>query len=147
MTVYLYNNKSDTKVLNKDYESVLNDPVTATARGAVDIDKPVLLLNCSAINFNYFKITEFGRYYNVTSRSLVPGGHMLVSGESDPLESFASGIGNLECLIVRAEDPEMRERYFTDQCIPIPADPQYEVIEGEEIISSLSSGMYVIGVV
>lgn len=147
MTVTLYNNKSPANVLNKDYEAVLQDPVTATARGAVDIDRPVLLLSCCVLNFNYFYVSEFGRFYNVTSRSLVPGEHILVTGESDPLESFAASVGSLECLIVRAEDPSMRERYFTDQCIPIPADPQYEVIEGEEIISSLSSGMYVIGVV
>ena len=146
MTVTLYNCTSASNVLNKSY-SVVQNNITATAKGAVDVDRPALLLNYNSLNFNYFHISEFGRYYNVTSRSLVPGGHILVTGESDPLESFASAVGSLECLIVRAEDPEMRERYFTDQCIPIPADPQYEVIEGEEIISSLSSGMYVIGVV
>ena len=59
MTVTLYNNKSAANVLNKDYEAVLQDPVSATARGAVDIDRPVLLLNCSVLNFNYFYISEF----------------------------------------------------------------------------------------
>lgn len=146
MTVTLYNNKSAANVLNKDYEAVLQDSVTATARGAVDIDRPVLLLNCSVLNFNYFYVSDFGRFYNVTSRSLVPGEHILVTGESDPLESFVAGILNLECFIVRNEDPAERQKYIADPAIPIPSDPQYEVIKGTQIIGS-GNGMYVIGVV
>ena len=146
MTVTLYNTNSSYNTLGKN-KSIVGTSVTAHAKGPVDVDNPTLILAYSSVDFNYFYVSEFGRYYNVTARSLNPGGQVIVTGESDPLESFASGISSLEPLIVRAEDPEMRSPYITDNAIPIPTDPQYEVIEGEEIISSLSSGMYVIGVV
>ena len=147
MTVTLYNNSSAYNVLNKDLGEAIAS-VSATVKGSCNIDSPTLLLNYnSAASFNYFHVSEWGRYYKVTNRVLVPGEHMMISGTCDPIESFKAGISNLELLIVRAEDPELRNRYLADQSIPIPQDPQYEVIEGEEIISSLSSGMYVIGVV
>jgi len=146
MTVTLYNTSSSVNTLGKT-KSTVGQAVTAQAKGPVDVDNPTLILAYNSVNFNYFYVSEFSRYYNVTSRSLNPGGQVVVVGESDPLESFASGISALQPLIVRAEDPEMRSPYITDNAIPIPTDPQYEVIEGEEIISSLSSGMYVIGVV
>lgn len=146
MTVTLYNTSSSYNTLGKG-KSAVGQAVTAQAKGPVDVDNPTLILAYNSVNFNYFHVSEFGRYYNVTARSLTPGGQVIVTGESDPLESFISDISALEPLIVRAEDPEMRSPYITDNAIPIPTDPQYEVIEGEEIISSLSSGMYVIGVV
>jgi hypothetical protein len=146
MTVTLYNTSSSYNTLGKS-KSAVGQPVTAQAKGAVDVDNPTLILAYNSVNFNYFYVSEFGRYYNVISRSLNPGRQVIVTGESDPLESFVADVAALEPLIVRAEDPEMRSPYITDNAIPIPTDPQYEVIDGEEIISSLSSGMYVIGVV
>lgn len=146
MTVTLYNNKSPANVLNKDYEAVLRDPVTATARGAIDIDRPALLLNCTVLNFNYFYISEFGRFYNVTSRSLVPGEHILVTGESDPLESFASAISNLDVLAVRAEDLSLRTADYADSMIPLESDMQIDKVTGDTVIGS-GSGYIVLGVV
>lgn len=146
MTVTLYNTSSSYNTLGKS-KSAVGTAVTAQAKGPVDVDNPTLILAYNSVDFNYFYVSEFGRYYNVTARSLNPGGQVIVTGESDPLESFASDVSALEPLIVRAEDPEMRNAYLTDNAIPIPTDPQYEVIEGEEIIGSLSTGMYVIGVV
>lgn len=104
MTVTLYNVKSASNVLHKSYDTVQTN-ITATARGAVDVDRPELLLDYSSMDFNYFYISEFGRFYNVSSRALLPGGHILLSGESDPLESFASDVYALDNLLaVRNED-------------------------------------------
>ena len=70
MTVTLYNCSSASNVLNKNY-SVVQNNITATAKGAIDVDRPVLILDYNSLDFNYFHISEFGRYYNVTSRTLV----------------------------------------------------------------------------
>lgn len=142
MTVTLYNNKSGSNVLNKSYE-VVQSGITATARGAVDVDRPALLLNYNSVNFNYFYISEFGRFYNISSRSLLPGGHILLSGESDPLESFASSVGNLEVLVTRAEDLSMREPDIADERIPLANDVVYDMTAGDVIMASEN---YVIGV-
>lgn len=146
MTITLYNNYSDYRTLYKDLRLVAQ--VTAEIKGSCSIDNPSLLINYNSGSvFNYFYIPAWGRYYKVSNRIALPGEHMMISGQSDPVESFNAGIAARELLIVRAEDPALRNRYLPDQSIPIPSDPQYEVIEGTEIISDLSSGMYVIGVV
>lgn len=147
MNVTLYRCSSGSNVLNKTLEALSEAPVTARAKGNVDIDQPTLILSYASTDFNYFYVAEFDRYYNVLARSLQPGSEIVVTGISDPLQSFASGIENIETLIVRAEDPELRNRYIADSSIPIPSDPQFEVIEGDEIIPALSAGNYVIGVV
>lgn len=145
MTVTLYNCTSANSVLNKSY-TIVQSGISATAKGAVNVDSPSLLLDYDSLNFNYFYVSDFHRFYNVTSRNLLPGKHILLTGESDPLESFGAGILNLECFIVRNEDPAERQKYIADPAIPIPSDPQYEVIKGTQIIGS-GNGMYVIGVV
>lgn len=145
MTVTLYNCSSASNVLNKSY-SVVQNNITATAKGAVDVDRPVLLLDYNSLNFNYFHVSEFGRYYNVTSRSLVPGGHILVTGESDPLESFASDIAALDVLAVRAEDISLRNAEFADSMIPLESDMQIDKVIGDKVIGS-GSGYIVLGVV
>lgn len=145
MTVNLYNCSSASNVLNKTY-TLVGSSITATVKGSIDIDAPMLLLDYSTMDFNYFYISEFGRYYNVTSRSLDPGGRIRVSGESDPLESFTAGIGNLAVLITRAEDPALRSPELADNAIPLQSDMQLDKIIGDSVIGS-GSGMIVIGVI
>lgn len=145
MTVTLYNCSSAANVLNKSY-SVVQNNISATAKGAVDVDRPVLLLDYNSLNFNYFFISEFGRYYNVTSRSLAPGGHILVTGESDPLESFAGAIADLDVLAVRAEDLTLRTADYADSMIPLESDMQIDKVTGDTVIGS-GTGYIVLGVV
>lgn len=145
MTVILYNCSSASNVLNKSY-SVVQNNITATAKGIVDVDNPTLLLDYSSLDFNYFYITEFGRYYNVTSRSLEQGLHIRVTGQSDPLESFAAQIGNIPVLVTRAEDPSLRSPELADNSIPLESDMQLDKIIGDSVIGA-GNGMVVIGVI
>lgn len=145
MTVYLYDCSSSINVLYKSFEEVAE--VTASVKGVCGIDSPTLILDYAGVDFNYFYIPAWGRYYRVTSRQAAPGSTMIISGVSDPVESMNSQIAALDCLVVRTEESEQRNRYLADPSIPIPSDVQYEVIEGEEIIPTLSAGNYVIGVV
>lgn len=145
MTVHLYNCSSASNVLNKSYSIVQNN-ISATAKGIVDVDNPTLLLDYSSLDFNYFYISEFGRYYNVTSRSLEQGQHIRVTGQSDPLESFASQIGSIPVLVTRAEDPSLRNPDLADNAIPIVSDIQLDKVTGDEVIGS-GNGMVVIGVI
>lgn len=145
MTVTLYNCSSASNVLNKTMTAV-GTAVTATAKGAVDVDNPTLLLDYSSVDFNYFYISEFGRYYNVTGRPLQAGKHILVSGLSDPLESFKSAIGGLEVLAVRCEDQSVRSADIADNAVPLESDMQLDKIIGDTVIGA-GSGMIVLGVV
>lgn len=145
MTVTLYNCTSASNVLNKSYTVVQNN-ITATAKGTVDVDRPALILDYNSLDFNYFHISEFGRYYNVTSRSLIPGKHILLTGESDPLESFASQIADLDVLAVRAESESLRNPEFADGMIPLESDMQIDKIIGDTVIGA-GAGMIVLGVI
>lgn len=145
MTVTLYNCSSASNVLRKSYSTVQNN-ISATAKGPVDVDQPTLILNYSSMNFNYFYISEFGRYYNVTSRNLVAGQHIQVTGQSDPLESFVSDIAALNVLAVRTEDSQFRSPELADSQIPLDSDMQLDKIVGDKVIGS-GDGMIIIGVI
>ena len=148
MTVTLYNNKSASNVLHKSYDKV-QDNILATAKGAVDVDRPSLLLNYSSMDFNYFHISEFGRFYNVTSRSLLPGGHILISGESDPLESFASAVYNLEnVLCVRNEDAAKWNKEIPDPNMITGAKREYHGYKfgSMQNVHSNTDATYILGV-
>lgn len=148
MTVTLYNCTSAANVLNKSY-SVVQNNITATAKGAVDVDAPSLLLNYSSLNFNYFYVQEFGRYYNVTSRALMPGGHILVQGSSDPLESFAAAIGEIEALAVRNEDQTRWKKDIPDPSMISKAKRVYRgyAFGSMQNVHSNSDATYVLGVI
>lgn len=145
MTVNLLNVSSASNVLNKSY-TIVQENITATVKGRIDVDNPELLLDYSSMDFNYFYVSDFGRYYNVTSRSLESGQHIRVTGQSDPLESFASGIEGLEVLITRAEDPFLRSPELADNSIPLESDMQLDKIIGDSVIGS-GNGMVIIGVI
>lgn len=146
MTVTLYNNSSAYNVLYKAMGEAVAS-VTATVKGSCSIDNPTLLLNYnSAASFNYFFVSEWNRYYRVSNRLLVPGEHMIVSGISDPVQSFNSGIAGLDVLAARCEDLSVRSPELADNAIPLESDIQLDKVTGDAVIGS-GSGYIVIGVV
>lgn len=146
MTVTLYNNSSAYNVLYKSMGEAVAS-VTATVKGSCSIDNPTLLLNYnSAASFNYFYVSEWGRYYRVTNRLLVPGEHMMVSGISDPVQSFNSGIAGLDVLAARCEDLSVRSPELADNAIPLESDIQIDKVTGAAVIGA-GSGYIVLGVV
>lgn len=146
MTVTLYNNSSAYNVLYKSMGEAIAS-VTATVKGSCSIDNPTLLLNHnSAASFNYFYVSDWGRYYKVSNRLLVPGEHMMVSGISDPVQSFNTGIAGLDVLAARCEDLSVRSPELADNAIPLESDIQIDKVTGDQVIGS-GSGYIVIGVV
>lgn len=144
MTVNLYNCSSAPDVLGKSYTLV--QTTSATVKGTMDIDHPTILLNYSSMDFNYFYITETGRFYNIESRILENGEHIRLTGISDPLESFRSQIEDLDVLAVRCEDIAYRSADIADNNVPIESDLQLDKIVGDNVIGA-GAGMVVIGVI
>lgn len=145
MTITLYNRTSASNVLYKTMTPVGTN-ITATAKGPVNVDQLNLVLDYTSMDFNYLYISDFGRYYDVQGRTLMPGGFIMVTAVSDPLESFNSEVANLDVLVVRAEDAAMRSPYLTDNAIPMYCDIQIDKITGDTIFGS-GEGSYVLGVV
>lgn len=144
MTVTLYNNSSSYNTLYKSLTKVKD--VTATIKGMCSVDNPTLLIDFPGVAFNYFYIADWGRYYRVTNRQAAPGGTMMISGVSDPVQSFNTAIAALEVYAARAEDLSVRSPELADGAIPIGSDMQIDKISGDNVIGS-GSGMVVIGVI
>lgn len=146
MTVTLYNNSSAYNVLHKSFGQAIAS-VTATVKGSCSVDNPTLLLNYqNAASFNYFYVSEWGRYYRVTNRLLVPGEHMMISGQSDPIASFAGSIAGLDVYAARCEDLKVRSPELADPAIPTESDMQLDKVIGDKVIGD-GSGYVVLGVV
>lgn len=146
MTVNLYNNSSAYNVLYKSFGQAVAS-VTATVKGSCSIDNPTLLLDYkNAASFNYFYIADWGRYYRVTNRMLVPGEHMMISGQSDPIASFAGSIAGLDVYAARCEDLTVRSPELADPAIPTESDMQIDKVTGDSVIGT-GSGYIVLGVV
>lgn len=146
MTVTLYNNSSAYNVLHKNFGQAIAS-VTATVKGSCSVDNPTLLLNYqSAASFNYFYVSDWGRYYRVTNRMLVPGEHMMISGQSDPIASFAGSIADLDVYAARCEDLTARSPELADPAVPTESDMQLDKVTGESVIGT-GSGYIVLGVV
>lgn len=146
MTVTLYNNSSAYNVLHKNFGQAIAS-VTATVKGSCSVDNPTLLLNYqNAASFNYFYVSEWGRYYKVTNRMLVPGEHMMISGQSDPIASFAGSIAGLDVYAVRCEDLTARSPELADPAVPVESDMQLDKVTGAAVIGT-GSGYIVLGVV
>lgn len=146
MTVTLYNNSSAYNVLHKSFGQAIAS-VTATVKGSCSVDNPTLLINYqTADTFNYFYVSDWGRYYRVTNRMLVPGEHMMISGQSDPIASFAGSIAGLDVYAVRCEDLTARSPELADPAVPVESDMQLDKVTGDKVIGS-GDGYIVIGVV
>lgn len=146
MTVTLYNNSSAYNVLHKNFGQAIAS-VTATVKGSCSVDNPTLLINYqTASSFNYFYVSDWGRYYRVTNRLLVPGERMMISGQSDPIASFASGIADLDVYAARCEDLTVRSPELADPAIPTESDMQLDKVIGDKVIGD-GSGYVVLGVV
>lgn len=146
MTVTLYNNNSAYNVLHKNFGQAIAS-VTATVKGSCSVDNPTLLINYqTAASFNYFYVSDWGRYYRVTNRLLVPGEHMMISGQSDSIASFAGSIAGLDVYAVRCEDLTARSPELADPAVPIESDMQLDKVTGDKVIGS-GDGYIVLGVV
>lgn len=144
MTITLYNNSSAYNTLYKSLDKVKD--VSAEIKGTCSIDNPTILIEYQGPSFNYFYISEWERYYRVTNRQAGPGQTVAITGQSDPVQSFASGIANLDVMIVRAESEALRSPELADNMIPLESDMQIDKITGDKVIGS-GNGMIVIGVI
>ena len=145
MTVTLYNNKSAYNTLHKDMTTVATVS-NVLIKGQCSIDKPSLLITYTAMNFNYFYVDTFSRFYQVTNRQLIEGERMILTGQCDPVQSFAAGIADLEVLITRAEDTSIRSPELVDNLIPMPSKNEYLTRSTQQIVGT-GEGNYVIGVI
>ena len=148
MTVNLYNNSSASNTLYKSLSSVASG-ISAQFKGSVDVERPALILDWQGVSFNYIEITDWGRYYYVTSITALPGDMTEIIGLTDPLQTAAAQIASRPALAVRNEDKSKWDKNEPD---PLMITKSKRIYKGHAFgsmqnITSNSDATYVLGVI
>ena len=148
MTVNLYNNSSATNTLYKNLTQV-GTGITANIKGPCDVERPTLFLSWQGASFNYIEITDWSRFYYVTSVTALPGDMTQIIGLTDPLQTAAAQIASRPALAVRNEDKSKWDKNEPD---PLMITKSKRVYKGHAFgsmqnITSNSDATYVLGVI
>lgn len=112
MEIKLCQNMSENNIINKNIVEV--DTATASIKGALSVEAPVLILAYDADlqDINYLKIAEFHRNYYITDIVNLTGGRYEIKAKTDVLESFKSDILALNAIIDKS--PASKANLYLD---------------------------------
>lgn len=99
MNIVAYNNKSDTRKIDKTLTQVTE--FVGTLRNETDVVTPVILVEGAIPTFNYCFIAAFNRYYFVTDFRTVRNNVYEIHCKSDVLMSF--DLDNVTGVVVASE--------------------------------------------
>lgn len=126
MTITLYINSSDKRVVNKSITKIKD--VTGSIKTDCSLTNPQLELAYDAgiLNCNYVYIPDFGRYYycKVTASSQ----RVFLDCSCDVLKSFVEQVKNSNCIVRRSEQSNKYNLYLNDPYFMTLAKDITEVI-------------------
>lgn len=114
MEIKLCQNLSENNIINKSIVEV--DTATASIKGAISVEAPVLILayDASLQDINYLKIPEFSRNYYITDMINLTGGRYEIRAKTDVLESFKDDILDLSVITDKRENINGINLYLDD---------------------------------
>lgn len=136
MTILLYRNSS---VPNKVVKSItLAHTVEGTMRSDTSMLAPVFMLTGSpaSLNYNYFKVQEWNRYYFLGPVEYGTNGTLTITGALDPLMSFASDIKKASAIIERQEF--VYNMFLNDPLVMMNQNAKHKVIAFPNSFSAYS---------
>lgn len=103
VTVRLYNNSSDNRVVHKIITKIGGDRTCQITENC-DITNPRIILDMSSsdLSANYMYIPDFGRYYYINNITILNGNQLEISGHCDVLMSFWNSIKSCPCTAGRS---------------------------------------------
>ena len=112
MNIVLYNNKSDSRVINKSIEKITE--ISVILKSAQNIMSPEIMLQTKTlpIEVNYCYISDFGRYYYINAQRLDNGNVSKIELTVDVLMSFKDMI--LRSTVVAERTTNKYNRYLPD---------------------------------
>ena len=125
VTVKLYNNASDNRVVHKAITQIGTDRTCQITENC-DVTNPRIILNMNPgdISANYMYIPYFNRYYYITDITILNGNQTEIIGHCDVLMSFWNAFKNSQCTAGRSssnyddyiDDPmvTIKETYRTE---------------------------------
>lgn len=130
MTISLYENSSDNRVVNKELGFQL-DVINVTLKQPTSIIQPSFIFSFGAIaevneytRFNYLYCKEFDRYYYITNMSFLQGKMIQFDCKVDVLMSFKNSILDTTQYIARQE--YQRNDYIADEEFNFQGNDQLE---------------------
>lgn len=144
MTVTLYTNSSDNKVVSKSITQI--ESKTCNPFKEVSVIAPVIIVAGEiSASVNYMYIDKFARYYYITN-IVYNGNQSVIYGRVDSLMSFSANIYESAQFVNRSETTYNLE--LTDNLI-IPNRPVTKVKKFGSVFGNVSTGndnCYLIGV-
>ena len=112
MKLVLYNNKSDSRAINKSIEQIAT--IDVILKSAQNIMSPEIMLQTKTlpIEANYCYIADFGRYYFINAQRLDNGNVSKIELTVDVLMSFKDMI--LRSTVVAERTTNKYNRYLPD---------------------------------
>lgn len=137
MNITFYNVSDNPKKLEKDISNVIGTARALAPTGQINVLNPIIVCAWDStngdkiINANYAHIDTFDRYYFITC-GIDTAKRIVVSGKVDYLMSWAAGIKQCPCTVVRAELG--KPTYIPDKKYPL--HPSKFVFQGIDFDSS-----------
>lgn len=121
MTIKLYKIPDDRIVVSKTVidtgaDATLLGELSAHIKENTSIMDPVFEVAYSAsyVDANYIYVSDWGRYYYITEPPTVGSQRMWFTCHVDVLNSFKSGIYELDCIVARQENADKSQLYLND---------------------------------
>lgn len=145
ITVKLYNNISDNRVVHKSITQIGTDRICEIS-DECNIVTPRILLDApgSYLSANYMYIPYFNRYYYITNINILNGNQVEIDGKCDVLMSFWNSIKNCQCVAGRSSSDY--DEYIDDPLVTIKESYRTEVrrLSGEFTPTAEGANHYVL---
>lgn len=145
VTVKLYNNASDNRVVHKAITQIGTDRTCQITENC-DVTNPRIILdmNSGDISANYMYIPDFNRYYYITGINILNGNQTEITGHCDVLMSFWTYIKNCQCTAGRSSSNF--DDYLDDPMVSIKETYRTETrrLSGEFTPTAAGSNHYVL---
>lgn len=126
MTITLYKNASVPNKVDKSLTQIAQ--LTGSLRTGTSVISPSFLITGAnaSLDFNYFKVEEWNRYYFTGPPKIEITGSMVLNGMVDVLMSFASDIRKARAIIDRQEF--IYNMYLNDNKVMMNQNTKHKII-------------------
>lgn len=126
MTITLYRNSSVPNKVDKSLTQVAQ--LSGALRSGTSVISPSFLITGAnaTLNFNYFKVEEWSRYYFTGPPKMELNGTMILNGMVDVLMSFSTDIRKSRAIIARQEF--LYNLYLNDNKVMMDQNPKHKII-------------------
>lgn len=127
MNVIFYSTTDDPRKLQKSLIEITAKECQVYESCTITNPALILRYDTALINANIFYIPDWNRYYRVSEINFESGEIMVISGDIDYLQTYASDILNLKCTCIR-NGGLGKPTYVVDTSLPIK--------QGESLITA-----------